>query len=190
MHTCIMDKTKKYMQMIIATLYIISLALDVNALCCWVCISCQCSPGQLSIQAKLSQGSILLAEVGLERGVLCWTLHISINFAISSQTSSYTYLYLLVTQVTNSNQWYLILTTSNKHLLNGDVLCHRKYIPYSHKIWWRIKFGGLAVCPYTANLKSTNIFARLWCNLDSTPAHSIELWHNSAISMHVAAPPN
>ena len=30
------------------------------------------------------------------------------------------------------------------------------YIPYSWKIWWGIKFGGLAVCLATAKLKLAN----------------------------------
>ena len=38
-----------------------------------------------------------------------------------------------------------------------SVFLHVLCIPYSQKIWWGIKFGGLAVRLATAKLKSANI---------------------------------
>ena len=40
----------------------------------------------------------------------------------------------------------------------------RKGVPYSWKIWWGIKFGGLVVRVETAKLKSTNIILSRMCN--------------------------
>ena len=54
-----------------------------------------------------------------------------------------------------------------------EDLCRNQRLPYSQKIWWGIKFGGLAVYIITAKLKSAKISTRIYTYGDPVPNRQI-----------------
>ena len=57
--------------------------------------------------------------------------------------------------------------------------CYVTIIPYSRKFWWGIKFGGLAMAPSTAKLKSAIFFPVCTC---------MYVWRYRTISLNLNPP--